>query len=340
MKVSKAELQKALETVKPGLASKELVEQTTSFAFVDGRVITYNDEISISCPVEGLNIEGAIKAEELYKFLSRAPSDELEVEIAETEIIIRSGRAKASLTIQSEIILPLEEVEQNYDWKKLPEGFIKAMEFVHFSCGKDMTRPVLSAVHVKKDGVMEACDSYRVTSYSIGKKIGGDEFVIPIHSAKALFRFPVVEISAGIGWIHFRSANGAVFSARILAEKYPSIDSVLDVEGGEEFIFPEDIVEILSRADVFTGEEFESDKSVEISVEGRKVFVRAGTVGARFEEWTKRAGGESEFKFSVHPKFLGDMLKHAKTCEIFENNRMRFLGKNWVHVACLQKVEK
>ena len=69
MKLNKTDLQKALEIVKPGLANKEMIEHSTSFAFIGGRVVTYNDEISLSHPVEGLEIEGAIHAEELYKLL-------------------------------------------------------------------------------------------------------------------------------------------------------------------------------------------------------------------------------------------------------------------------------
>ena len=48
MKINRLILQKALETVKPGLANKEMIEQATSFAFMKDKVVTYNDEISIS----------------------------------------------------------------------------------------------------------------------------------------------------------------------------------------------------------------------------------------------------------------------------------------------------
>ena len=48
--MKKAELIKALEAVRPGLANKEMIEQSTSFAFMKDRVVTYNDEISISYP--------------------------------------------------------------------------------------------------------------------------------------------------------------------------------------------------------------------------------------------------------------------------------------------------
>ena len=71
MKINKVELQEALEKVKPGLASRELIEQSTSFAFMGDRVVTYNDEISISHPVKNLDVTGAVKAQTLYAFLNK-----------------------------------------------------------------------------------------------------------------------------------------------------------------------------------------------------------------------------------------------------------------------------
>ena len=86
MKINKTELQLALEKVKPGLASKEVIEQSTSFAFMGNRVVTYNDEISISHPVKGLEVMGAVKAQALYSFLSKVKRDEIDVEWEENQL--------------------------------------------------------------------------------------------------------------------------------------------------------------------------------------------------------------------------------------------------------------
>jgi hypothetical protein len=53
MKIQKTNLIQALEKVRPGLSAKEAILQSTSFAFLNGCVVTYNDEISLSHPVEG-----------------------------------------------------------------------------------------------------------------------------------------------------------------------------------------------------------------------------------------------------------------------------------------------
>jgi hypothetical protein len=64
MIIKKIDLLHALEVVKPGLGRQEQIQQTTSFAFITGRVVTYNDELSISHPLANCEIEGAIKPEE------------------------------------------------------------------------------------------------------------------------------------------------------------------------------------------------------------------------------------------------------------------------------------
>ena len=76
MKIATSKIKEALAIVKPALANKEILEQTTSFAFLNGRVVTYNDEISISHPFES-DFEGAVKAEELYGLLSRTTKEEV-----------------------------------------------------------------------------------------------------------------------------------------------------------------------------------------------------------------------------------------------------------------------
>ena len=88
MKINKSELLKALNIVKPGLASKDMLEQTTSFAFLNGRVITYNDELSLSCPLKEIEFEGAIQAAELYAFVSKIKKEEIDLEKKENEIIL------------------------------------------------------------------------------------------------------------------------------------------------------------------------------------------------------------------------------------------------------------
>jgi len=186
--MNKTNLQTALEIVKPGLAGKEMIEQSTSFAFMEGRVVTYNDEISISHPIEGLKINGAVQAEELYELLSKLKKDEIEITTKGNEIILKSGRTKAGLTLQQEIKLPLEEIGELGKWKPLPEDFLKHIKFAMAACSRDMSRPVLTCVHVSKDGIIEGSDSFRIARCQLKTEMPVKTFLLPASSAIQVIR--------------------------------------------------------------------------------------------------------------------------------------------------------
>ena len=61
MKINREELLNQLESVLPGLSTREIIEQSSCFVFMNKEVITYNDEISCSHKSR-LDIEGAIVA--------------------------------------------------------------------------------------------------------------------------------------------------------------------------------------------------------------------------------------------------------------------------------------
>src|SRR5687768_12406403 len=58
MRVDRENLLRALESVTAGLAHREIIEQSGSFVFKDGNVITFNDEIACTA-TSPLKIQGA-----------------------------------------------------------------------------------------------------------------------------------------------------------------------------------------------------------------------------------------------------------------------------------------
>ena len=222
--------------MKPGLANKEIIEQTTSFAFFEGRVVTYNDEISISHPLEGLKLEGAVIADKLYALLGKIKKEEIEIKVEGSEILISSGRIKAGLTLQSEIKLPLgEEVMTKSKWKALPEKFTKSVSFVMTSCSRDMSRAVLTAVHINKDGFIEASDSYRVARCDLGEEMPVKTFLLPASSAVEMVKFNPTYIAEGKGWIHFKTEEDSIMSCRIFEDEYPDTKPHLKNERNSDY---------------------------------------------------------------------------------------------------------
>lgn len=335
--MNKNELQEALEKVKPGLASKELIEQSTSFALMGHRVVTYNDEISISHPVEGLNIEGAVKAQALYEFLNKIKKDEIDIEWEDKQIVIESGRTKAGLVFEQEVRLPVEQVGEISDWYKLPEDTIEALKFCYPCASPDMSRPILTCVNVSGSTV-EASDSYQIVRYQLGEGVLVGKFLIPANSVKELIRYDVKEIAEGQGWIHFKTDDGTVFSSRILTDEFPDISQYLEFDS-VEFDFPKKTAQILERAQVFSRSDFSTGDISVITVEMKENQVRitAENEHGWFEETARTKYDGKPIKFTMGVQFLINLFSRLQTCVIGED-RVKFTGDNWMHVIAM--VEK
>jgi len=336
MKINKAELQQALETVKSGLASKEIIEQSTSFAFLKGRAITYNDEISISCPVPGLDLEGAVRAEELFKLLTKVTTDEITLEVNGGEIQVHTGRILAGLPLQQEITLPLEEVGSIPDWTPLPDGLLDALKFTQFTCSRDMSRPVLTCIHVDGDeGVVESSDNHRITRYRI-KGMEGFSFLIPASVIPALMQINPVRIAMGEGWVHFQAKNEATFSSRVLEGVFPDIAPHIKVLDGVEITFPVGLPDVLERAAIFASRDSVTDEAVEITLAENRMVIRGEGEKGWFEEsLNHRYPGES-VGFKINPAFLQQALKGLRKCTKGERTLL-FEGETWKHAVALFK---
>ena len=339
MKISRIELLEALEKVKPGLANKELIEQSTSFAFIGDRVVTYNDEISVSHPVEGLeNMKGAIKAKALYEFLARVKDEEIEIEQEENQVVIKAGRSKAGLVFEQEIRLPLEEVGEIGKWMKLPEDFVDALRLCFPACSDDMSRPILTCVNIRDDKV-EASDSFQIIQYQLKNKMPAD-FLIPASSVKELIKYDIQEVSIGENWVHFRTSEGTIFSCRTVEGEFPDVERFLDIEG-EEFTFPEDMRETLNRANVFAKKEthISTIPTVKVIAKNGELILSARNEYGWFEEKLKIQHEDVKFSFSIGIEFLISLFDKLKTCKI-SDNKIGFAGDSWKHVIAIMSEEE
>jgi hypothetical protein len=340
MQINKEQLQKALEKVKPGLAGKELIEQSTSFAFVGGRVITYNDEISISHPIEGLQLEGAILADNLYKFLGKVKKDEIELEINGNEILLTSGSAKAGLILQTEIKLPVnEEIAEKGKWKKLPEGFLEGMKFVMTACTRDMSKPILTCVHVNQEGYMEGSDSYRIARYDLATEMPVDTFLIPASSVVDMVKLHPIKIAEGKGWIHFQTKEQTIISCRLYdKDTYPVTDTFYSVEG-QLVVLPQSLDKVLERAMVFAKRDHILDESILLTIKEKRLTIRADSETGWFEEEVPIQYKDSPISFQVTPYLLKSILSSSQGCTI-SKDKIKFSNEFWQYVAVLRYIKE
>ncbi len=329
--MKRQELIDVLEKVGPGLASKEMIEQSTSFVFKEGRVITYNDEISVSHPLD-IGIEGAVEAESLYKLLKKMRNKSIEFERKGNEIRILGKRSKIGLYVK-EIKLPIEEIRPEGKWKKLPDSFCDSIRFCLFSCLRGTTLPTLNCVHVCSDGRVESSDKIRITRFT-GEKIPTKSFLIPLKNATELIKYDIKKVIDAKGWIHFKTDAGTIFSCRIYREDYPDVEKHLQVEG-HEFTWKSNVASILEKAAVFSKRDHFLDESVTVLVEDGKMIIRGEGESGWYEEQISTKLKDN-ISFKINPSFLVEIIGKTKKC-IAGEKTLRFEGDGWEHVVCLMK---
>ncbi len=341
MQINRNKLKEALEIVKPGLANKELIEQSTSFAFMGDRVVTYNDEISISHRIKGLDLTGAIKADRLYALLGKIKKDEIEIEAKGNEVQIRAGRSHAGFTLQREIKLPLEEeIIQKGKWKELPAKFLDFMGLAVSSCGKELAKAILMCVHVNEKGFIEGSDDRRITRCDLGESMPVKTFLIPASAVLDMLRIKPTKIAEGEGsWMHFHNPMGTIISCRLFDDKYPNCSSILRMEGAE-LVLPHSIKEVLERANVFAKRDHLLDEELFVTIQNGRIRIEAEADSGWFREETKIEYNHAPISFQIVPYLLKGILSDKnQSCEI-SKGKIKFEGKGWVYVSLLRQVKE
>jgi DNA polymerase III sliding clamp (beta) subunit (PCNA family) len=341
MIVDRNKLKNALAIVKPGLAQKEDIAQTTSFAFIDGYVVTYNDKISIRHPVEGIvKIQGAVEAESLYKLIDRLTKDEVEIDLDDNEdgtgvLVVKCGRAKAGLAIQSDIVLPLQELEGKKEWQELAEDFSVGVNFVSQACAKDTSRPILNCVHVSPLGYIEASDGHRIARYNMANYTFAQDYLLHVQDALPVATLCPTYIAWGNGWVHYKTNEDTIISCRLFNGAFPEIDAHLEITEGVPIGFPQKVLEVLSRAQVFSKREDSLSESVTIAVGKNRFTMKSRSDTGWFEEELNFKYDGKAIEFSVTPNLLKDVLTETLEGELGKD-RLKFTTEKWVYLTLLR----
>lgn len=336
MKILTSDLKMALEIVKPGLSNKEIRDQFTSFAFTGGNVVTYNDEISVSHPLAGLeeDFEGAVKAEEIYKLVSKMKTEEVELTANESELILTSGKITAGFALEPEVRLPIkDEVSERGKWKKLPETFMENLNFGSMCCAKDMSSPVLICVHVNSNGFIESSDELRIIHCEVAESFPFKTFLLPKSMVSTLIRVSPIKISEGNGWMHFKTELGTIVSCRTYSDNFPNTSKHLSI--GKDVItinFPKELIEAIDRAMVIAKRDNLNEEEVEITIGNKSITIKSESEISWFQEKIKNKYDGEPITFSIIPYLLKGILSKTEICYL-NGKILQFSSNNWIYIT-------
>ena len=337
MKVNREELLIQLESVLPGLSTKEIIEQSDCFVFQNEMAHTYNDEIACSIPTT-LKITAAVPAVPLISILRKLPEDELDIDIDDSKLVIKGKRRRAAIKIEENILLPIDAVEEAGKWFDLSIEFADAVSLVKDCAGINESQFVMTCIHITPEWI-EACDNKQVARYKFKSNFKKNT-LIRKESLQHIISLNMSRYSRVKNWIHFKTSdsNGLILSCRLFEEDYPTDDitKVLEVHG-KKLILPKGLVKAVDKAEIFTAENV-SGNNVTIILKTGKIRIKGEGTSGYYTEIKRSKYEGPDLRFTIPAKLLAELVQKHNEC-IVSNERLQVKGKKFTYVTVLGVVD-
>lgn len=338
MIVNREEFLKQLESVLPGLSTKDIIEQSSCFIFKDGRVHTYNDEIACS-QKSALKIEGAIPATPLISILRKLSEDELEITTGENDtgatLLIKGKRRHAGINMEQDILLPVEAVDKPKKWKNLPANFADAVSIVCPCAGTNETQFILTCVNITSKWI-EASDMYHGARYKIKTDVD-KPLLIRRDSLKSIISLGMVKFSETKHWIHFKNSDGLILSCRHWMDDYVSDDLTEILKSkGRPLALPKGLRDAVEKAQIFSAENPENSNVI-VNLKSGKFKITGQGASGWFTEVKKSKYNGPSLQFTIPPKLLVELVQNYNQCEVSEN-LLKVSGEKFKYATVLGKV--
>lgn len=335
MKINRENFLNNLNMVKAGLSPREFVEQSSCFAFSEGMVMTFNDEIACRMKVD-FPVTGAVQASSLLEILEKLDDPFLKVrENEKGELEFRGEKKAFGVTKDAEIFLPIGQVEMPEKWHSLTPDFVEAIGLVQHCVSLDESRFTLTCIHITPDHI-EACDNIQILRAKVKTGLK-NPILVRGASIGAIASLGMNEVATTKSWIHFRNEAGLIFSCRRYAETYPNLDPLLECEG-HPFVLPKGLVEASDRAAVFAVDK-SGDPLLSVSIVKGKVRVVGEGLTGWYKEIKKLAYDGPPLEFLIMPSLLRHISEQYSDAHISED-RLKVVGGKWEYVTVLGKPGK
>lgn len=340
MEVKRAEVLQKLENAAVAITGKAILEQSNTFVFQAGELVTFNGEVLTRQPSPfGNEIEGSIIASNLLMTMQRFPDDTLQIRQRDGELRIKGKRRESGIKMMAEVLLPYDDVPVPEKFRKMPDNLPGFLVQAARVCGKDETAPKTTHVHITKDRV-ESTDSYRAFRAKIETNLPRPILVHAMNLIDAC-KFDIKKMSVSkADWFHVRTSDGMVISLICSADKYYKpklLNGLFDIEG-EEVTLPSNLSEILSRAEVMDTPNLSIDgwdSQVTIYLSENLIRITSQKEEGWFRESKKVKYEGPDMSFTIHPTFLKELVEQTRKV-ILNKRQIKISTRNIEFTATLK----
>lgn len=337
MQLKREELLHALNTIKPGLAIKSVIAQMENATFTGEDLIAYNDQICVLFPFK-TDFEASVKFDDLYKIVSKIPTEDLALNVVANELQITTESTKAGLNLSMEdeiansvqsIIDQLPNAENGLTWQELFPEFREGALLCIPAAESDTSKGVLACLYANNNDLI-CSDNKRVSWFELKNSLNS-EFFIKATTVKEFAQFDFTSFCVSESWINFRMDNGAIFSTKLIRGK--GLDYFKKVFEGfdeKEIELPENLREIIDAASVMADDK--DEKRMRIEFRGDEVVCSTRSVRGWIEKITKvNYKDKTPVEFRVDAKLLQQLVGQQMTMRLGKNKSL-FSNGQFKHV--------
>jgi len=272
----------------PGIATGTVVmEGADSLVFLNGHIYSYNSAISVNVEEsEETGLKGIVNAQDFYNCITKLPSDEIEIEVTDSDWKIKDGKIKVSMKLLPEngILERFQKLVPGDDWFDIDgQDFNNALKI----CLIKGDTSSLSGVYFKGNTAV-ATNKWVINKYSLKNEY--PEFWVSVNAVTELAKWNNFEkIQFEKQWLHLKSSDDTVFSVRTLALNNYPLDKILEIfESATDknvvmsLNLTEEFYKAIQRASSFSNKMEEHDV-ISISF-GKEVVIKGSRISGNYEE--------------------------------------------------------
>lgn len=340
MKVDRDSLVAKLQAVQAGLSiGKETVVQAGCFCFKDGNVYTFNDEVACKIPCD-VELEGAVPAKQFLDILTKFRDDTIAITLADGELRIQGNGKQAGFRIESEVLLPIDQIDVIQEWHPCDVGMADALGKAASCVGTDEEKFYRTCVHVGESFV-ESCDNFHMIRCYVPELVKHKaDFLVRGTAVKPLEGINLNAVAITEDWLAFKGDDGLEYYVRKYVDEYPELDRFFASPAAGEFqkfTPPSGFGASLEAAMIFTNENEIS--SVKVLLKDGKVTIHGEGATGWFKERLNTPYNGKNLGFSTSPKVLKQFAeKHPEG--VIHNNMLRVSRQDeFVYVTSLEPLE-
>jgi hypothetical protein len=339
-RVNREKLLQLLESLEPGRAGRETIQQSTCFVFSQGACATFDGEMACWGPTGPMglgSLTGAVRGDILLGQLRLWPEDEIDINPDGDKLVIQGNGQRAKVAMEAQVLLPVDKVEcaQPTDWHKLPDDFADAAALVSKCAGDDEKQFPLPCCHLTPKG-LEARDAVQVARWETSLPVP-EGVLVRATQVKHAGNLGVTEMALTGNWLHFRNPGGLRLSMRRFLQDYVDVDKYLNLPDGHELQLPPGLKDAAERAALAVSVDGK-DAKITVDLRPGGILVTGQSVAGHFAKPYKATYDGPPFRFVISPDLLTSIVEQHQSVQIVINgfaSRLKVDGGRYTYVAAL-----